>query len=139
MTTFKPGDRVRCVDDDDGIHQGPVHGSDYVVGFQDDATRLVHIDDLWGEWSPTRFVLLPTAQPASVPEAAVVCVPDDQPDPVRDWQARAAEKAKRYQPKEQWFWFDVPSEASEGSLGVGRAVDRLSQHEPRLGCHAWRP
>jgi hypothetical protein len=71
MTAFKPGDRVRCVRGNADVFEGNTYTITHTRGGV--AGEMVGLQEIIGDCYAHRFVLLPTAQPASVPEAGGEC------------------------------------------------------------------
>jgi hypothetical protein len=113
--------------------------------------------ELWRLYGAAADSFVPTAQPASVPEARWVAAGgahkglwlDKPPCPEAakeygiEWVKLPAtgipESAQRIMDLGRTQPTPAPRVVDPRADGIGRAVDRLSQHEPRLGCHAWRP
>jgi hypothetical protein len=151
---FRPGDRVRCVEP---CERDTLTAGEYTIADANGALVALKERANYGiAFYASRFVLLPTAQPASVPEAGGECqfctsavpagtlvctfcrdagcrshVSGGLPD-----TARAILDLGRTQPQQPVVHKPQQAAASDG---IGRAVRALSNHEPRLGCHRYQP
>ena len=157
MTQFVAGERVRCVDDDYGVHPGLKAGEEYVVEFHAPDTGLVWIEGLIGEWSPTRFEHVAYAAAAhdvlsnAVADMMVECqFCDNKIEPWHFVCKPCWDKGCRttyHAPVNPIFNLPIdncvkPSpkpQTDPRSEGIARAVGNLSIHEPRLGTARWEP
>jgi hypothetical protein len=121
MTTYKPGDRVHRI----------IGGDDHTVIDVDDRGWLLVSGHSWYRdpeafahtHQPTRFEPVADEQPG-----------EDYPRFLQDQPLPATAQAILDIGKQP-----AARVADERGSGVARAVARLSEREPRLGCHAWRP
>jgi hypothetical protein len=133
MSTFRPGDRVRCV-----VRDGSnllVSGTEYTIAEYDAQWTMLRLAYSTTWFAQQLFEPVADEQPGAVQptykyDKATRTIIVTEPLPATA-QAILDIAAQAKQP--------APRAADERGSGVARAVARLSEREPRLGCHAWRP